>query len=221
MLTLYFHPLASFCHKVLIALYENGTAFVPVTVDLGNPDDRAALKALWPLAKFPVLVDGGRVIPETSIIIEYLQAHHPGPVRLLPDDPDDRLDVRLWDRVFDLYVSQPMQAIVGDRLRPEGAADPQGVAEARAALQAAYDLIEGRMAGRDWAAGTGFSLADCAAAPGLFYAAIVEPFGPARPALSAYFDRLMARPSVVRVLDEARPWFKLFPYREAMPPRFL
>jgi glutathione S-transferase len=219
MLTLYFHPLASYCHKVLIALYENETPFTPVTVNLGDPDERAALRALWPLTKFPVLTDGDRVIPETSVIIEYLHERHPGPVPMLPDDPDARLDARLWDRFFDLYVGGPMQTIVGDRLRPEGAADPHGVAAARAQLRTAYDVIETRMARRDWAAGA-FSMADCAAAPVLFYTATLEPMAD-RPALTAYYERLMARPSVARVLDEARPWFRLYPFREALPPRFL
>ena len=222
-LTLFGHPLASFCHKVLIALYENQTPFTAITVDLADPESRAPLLARWPVGKIPVLDDTatGQTIAETSIIIEYLQNHYPGPVRLLPDDPDDRLQVRLWDRFFDLYVSQPMQKIVLDRLRPAGAADPHGVAEARAALELAYQMIEAQLRHRDWATGPEFSLADCAAAPALFYASIVQPFGAGRPALSGYFERLVARPSVARTLAEARPFFPMFPYHAAIPSRFL
>ncbi|NEX92964.1 glutathione S-transferase family protein [Caulobacter sp. 17J65-9] len=222
-LTFHFHPLSSFCWKALIALYENGAQFDAVVVNLGDPDSAAAFRALWPLAKMPVLVDAahGRTLPETSIIIEHLDRHYPGPRPLLPTDEDARLDARLWDRLFDLYVHQPMQRIVGDRLRAEAERDPRGVADARAQLEAAYDLVEARMAGRAFAAGDAFSLADCAAAPALFYAGIVHPFAEGRPNTSAYFERLLERPSFQRVLAEARPWFEWFPYREAMPERFL
>lgn len=222
-LTLYLHPLASFCHKVLIALYENETAFTPVTVDLGNPAARGDLMAHWPLCKIPVLHDSTRRVslPETSIIIEYLHQHYPGPVPLLPGDPAALLQVRLWDRFFDLYVSQPMQKIVTDRIRPPGASDPHGVDEARAQLATAYAMIDRQLTGRDWAAGDRFSLADCAAAPALFYAAIVQPFGDAQAGLRGYFDRLVLRPSVARTLAETRPYFSMFPYREAIPARFL
>ena len=222
-LTLYFHPLASFCHKVLIALYENGTPFEAQIVDLADPDSSAELLRHWPVGKIPVLFDDatGRAIPETSIIIEYLTRHYPGPVALLPNEEDRRLEVRLWDRFFDLYVSVPMQKIVVDRLRPEGQSDPYGVADARATLGTAYGMIERQLAGREWVASSGFSLADCSAAPALFYASIVEPFGDGRPALTAYFECLLARPSVARTIDEARPYFSNFPYRDAMPARFL
>jgi glutathione S-transferase len=218
-LTLYSHPLASFCHKVLIALYENGTPFHAETVDLGNPGSAAAHMERWPVGKMPVLHDAksGRTIPETSIIIEYLQEAYPGPLRLLPDEPDARLDTRLWDRFFDLYVNMPMAKIVTDRIRPEGQSDPFGVDEARATLTTAYAMIEERMAGRNWAIGEAFTLADCAAAPALFYAAIVQPFDAAQRELARYHDRLLARPSVKRVLNEARPYFKYFPYRDKMP----
>ncbi|HEX9858937.1 MAG TPA: glutathione S-transferase family protein [Paracoccaceae bacterium] len=222
-LTLYLHPLASFCHKVLIALYENGTPFVPVTVDLADPDSSAPLLAEWPLGKIPLLVDAARrrTIPETSIIIEYLDRHYPGPVPMLPAEAEARLQTRLWDRFFDLYISQPVQKIVIDRLRPAGAGDPQGVAEARAMLATAYRMIDAQLTGRTWAAGPAFGMADCAAAPALFYAAILQPFDDTTPGLAAYFERLMARPSVARTIDEARPFFAMFPYREAIPPRFL
>lgn len=222
-LTLYVHPLASFCHKVLIGLYENGTPFEAKLVDLADPQAAAAHLERWPVGKIPVLHDGatGRVVAETSIIIEYLQERYPGPVRLLPEDPERRLEVRLWDRFFDLYVSLPMQKIVTDRLRPEGAADPHGVAEARGMLATAYAMVEDRLAGSDWPAGEAFGMADCAALPALFFAAIVQPFGADRPRLAGYLERLLERPSVARVIAEAQPWFGFFPYREALPARFL
>lgn len=220
-LKLYLHPLSSFCHKVLIALYENGTAFEPVMVNFGDDETSAALKRLWPVGKIPVLVDGGRAVPETSIIIEYLQAHHPGPLRLLPDEAEARLEARLWDRFFDLYVNVPMQAIVGDRIRPETSRDPQGVAQARATVATAYAVADRQLAGKAWATGADFTIADCAASPALFYASIAAPIDPAHRHLLEYFERLMARPSIRRVIAEARPFFDIFPYREAMPARFL
>ena len=222
-LTLYFHPLSSFCHKVLIALYENGTEFWPQIIDLGDAMSRAKLIELWPLAKFPVLRDDmrDRSVPETSIIIEYLQLHYPGPVRLLPDDAEARLQVRLWDRFFDLHVNVPVQKIVGDRLKPEERRDPQGVEHEKAALATAYGILEKQLAGKEWAVGDAFTMADCAAAPALFYASILQPFGSQHRGLSAYFERLLQRPSVARVLAEARPYFSMFPYKEAMPARFL
>ncbi|WP_323013801.1 glutathione S-transferase family protein [Devosia sp.] len=222
-LTLYLHPLASFCHKVLIALYENDTPFTQKIVDLGDPQSALQVTGRWPVGKIPVLEDTARnrIVPETSIIIEYLDRYYPGPVPLLPEEPEAALDTRLWDRFFDQYVQVPMQKIVIDRIRPPGAADPHGVAEARDILRTAYGMIEGQMAGRDWAVGGDFSLADCAAAPGLFFAAVVEPFPADHPNLAAYFERLLARPSVARALAEARPYFDMFPYRDAMPARFL
>lgn len=221
-LTLYMHPLASFCHKVLIALYENETPFVAETVDFGNPGAAAAHLDRWPVGKIPVLHDSATdgIVPETTVIIEYLQRHFPGPVRLIPDDADAQLEVRLLDRFFDLYVSVPMQKIVTDRLRPEGGADPHGVAEAHAMLDLAYGMIERRMAGRAWAAGAAFTLADCSALPALFFASIVHPFADDQRLLADYLDRLMQRPSVMRVLTEAQPYFALFPYRDAMPKRY-
>lgn len=222
-LTLYCHPLASFCHKVLVAFYETDVAFRSRTIDLADPDSAAELSALWPLGKFPVLHDAvrERVVPETSVIIEYVQQHYPGPVPLLPDDADERLDARLWDRVFDLYVGVPMQKIVVDRLRPEDGRDPLGVAEARRSLDTAYAMIDAKVAGKAWAVGERFTIADCAAAPSLFYASILHPFGGGLPNLEAYFERLLERPSVRRTLREARPFFAMFPYRDAMPERFL
>lgn len=222
-LTLYFHPLASFCHKVLIALYEKEIPFKAHQVDLMDETERARFLDLWPLGKMPLLHDGqaDRTIPETTIIIEYLEQSFPATRPLLSATDAERLEARLWDRFFDLYVQVPMQKIVADRRRPEGANDPHGVAEARAALGAAYAMIERRMADRRWAVDESFGLADCAAAPALFYAGIVEPFTPTHPAVAAYFERLLERPSFSRVIDEARPSFHLFPFRDDMPERFL
>ena len=219
-LVLHFHPLSSYCHKVLVGLYERGTPFEARVVDFSQPQAREQFEALWPTAKIPLLVDGDRAVPETSIQLEYLDAHYPGP-SMLPAEPEARLEARLWDRVFDQYVMTPMQKIVADRLRAEGEKDPRGVANAREMLAMAYGLIDGHMAGRSWAAGEAFSLADCAAAPALFYAGIVAPWGEEQGALGAYFERLVARPSVARTLAEARPFFEYFPYRELMPARFL
>ncbi|KRA57378.1 glutathione S-transferase [Caulobacter sp. Root656] len=212
-LTLHMHPLASYCWKVLIALYENDTPFEARLVDLSDPAVVAAFKALWPTAKMPLLVDKARdrTVPETSIIIEYLQTAYPGPVRFIPDDVEAALRVRLLDRLFDNYVQESMQKIVGDRIRPADAKDPHGVAHARSQLAMAYDLLEGQLAGRTWAAGEAFSLADCAAAPALFYANKVAPLGGGHPTVSAYLDRLLARPSFARVLQEAEPYFAMFP----------
>jgi glutathione S-transferase len=222
-LTLYYHPLASFCHKVLIALYEAGIPFQGRIIDLANAEHRAEITALWPVGKFPVLRDDerGRTVPESTVIIEYLCRHFAGAAELLPGDADQRLDVRLWDRVFDNYVQVPMQKIVGDRLRAEGERDPRGVADARAALGIAYDMLERQLAQGAWAVGDRFTMADCAAVPALFYASIVEPFAPRHTRLSDYFERLMSRPSVRRTLDEARPYFQFFPFKDAMPARFL
>jgi glutathione S-transferase len=221
-LALYFHPLASFCHKVLIALYENETPFTGHVVDLANQDARAAFLDLWPVGKIPVLHDGDRdrTIPETTIIIEYLD-QYPGARPLLPSEVGERLETRLWDRFFDFYVQIPMGKVVTDRLRADGEHDPRGVADARSTLGTAYDMIERRMAERSWVVGDRFSLADCAAAPALFYAAIVMPFPETHARLAAYFDRLMDRASIKRVIAEARPYFHLFPYKESIPTRFL
>ncbi|MGF6178702.1 glutathione S-transferase family protein [Ensifer sp. 4252] len=222
-LTLYIHPLASFCHKVLIGLYENDTPFDARIVDFSDPVSAASHVDRWPVGKVPVLHDSatGRVVPETSIIIEYLQQHYPGPVQLLPTDAGQLLEVRLWDRFCDLHVSVPMQKIVTDRIRPEGANDPHGVAEAHAAIEIAYQMIEGQLHGKKWAAGDDFTMADCSALPALFFASIVHPFRDDQEQLAAYLDRLLQRPSIERVIAEAQPYFKFFPYQEAMPKRFL
>ena len=212
-LTLHFHPLASFCWKALIALYENGTPFTPKLVDLGNPAQRAALLKLWGIGKFPVLQDDarGEIVPESSIVIEYLDRHYPGPARLVPDDFGRALQTRLRDRFYDLYVHVPMQKIMLDRFRPEGSQDPHGVEEARAQLRTSYAMIEQQMASSIWAMGDDFSQADCAAAPPLFYGSMVVPFGDGQKNLAGYFERLKARPSFARVLKEAEPYFSMVP----------
>jgi glutathione S-transferase len=212
-LTLYFHPLSSFCWKTLIALYENDTPFVPVAVDLSNEAERAALVKLWPIGKFPVLRDDAedRTIPESSIIIEYLDTHYPGRTRFIPADSKMALQTRLRDRFYDLYVHLPMQKIVGDRLRPADSKDPHGAEEAKARIQSCYGMIDKEIANRIWALGDAFTIADCAAAPALFYANKVVPFGETHPNVAAYFERLTARPSFARALREAEPYFAMFP----------
>lgn len=210
-LTLYAHPLSSYCQKVLIALYENGTDFDFHMLAHDDPGAQGRLSALWPIGKFPVLVDGGRTIAEASIIIEHLGVHHPGPVRLIPADPDSAIDVRFMDRVFDNYVMTPQQRIIVDTFRAPDKHDPQGVEEARAALETSYRWLDARMADREWAAGDGFSLADCAAGPALFYAHWTHRIDDEFRNLLAYRQRLMARPSFARAIDEARPYRKLFP----------
>jgi glutathione S-transferase len=212
-LILHAHPLSSYCWKALIALYEKQVEFELRMVDFGDPDGRAAFAALWPLAKMPVLEDRARgaIVPETSIIIDYLDAHHPGAIRLIPDDSETARDVRLWDRIFDLYVHTPMQRIVADRLRPADKRDAYGVNEARAALAKAMDMVDREAAGKSWARGNAFTMVDCAALPALFYADKVLPFGATWPNASALLKRLKARPSIARVLAEAEPWFQYFP----------
>ena len=212
-LTLHFHPLASYCWKVLIALYENEIPFTPHKVDLGNPTERAALLKLWPIGKFPVLGDDarGHTVPESSIIIEYLDRHYPGPTRFIPADPEPALQTRLRDRFYDLYVHLPMQKIMVDRLRPADKRDPHGVEEARTQLRTSYAMIDKQMSAGTWAMGEAFSLADCAAAPSLFYGNMAVPFGDDQKNLRAYFERLKARPSFARVMKEAEPYFNMVP----------
>jgi glutathione S-transferase len=211
-LILHFHPLSSFCWKALTALYENDTPFTPNLVNLGDPDERAALAKLWPICKFPVLEDKarGEVVPESSIIIEYLDRHYAGQTRFIPEQADRALQTRLRDRFYDLYLHLPMQKAIGDRLRPAGKKDPQGVGEARAQLRRSYAIVEQQMANGPWAMGGDFSLADCAAVPSLYYGNRVEPTGEFRN-VSAYLERLQARPSFARVLKGAEPYFDLFP----------
>ena len=212
-LTLYLHPLSSFSHKALIALYENQIPFEPRGVDLFNAVSRDDFVKVWPLGKYPVLYDAARerTVPESTIIIEYLQRHYPGPVRLIPDDPELALQVRAADRFYDLYLHQNMQKLVGDKLRPADGHDPVGVDQARNTLRTALRLAEDEMADRQWAIGEQFSMADCAAAPPLFYIDKIMPLRDEFPHVSAYLGRLMKRPSYARALSEAQPYMRLFP----------
>jgi glutathione S-transferase len=210
-LALYHHPFASFCQKVLVALYEKDMAFEREHIDLFEPDQRARLVALWPFGKFPVLEDrtAGRVIAESGVIIDYLDHLQPDPP-LVPADPLAASEARTLERVADNILAVSVTKIVTDRFRPADGHDPIGVEQARDAIVTALDFLEGRLTGRGWAAGETFGLADCALAPTLFYAGTIVPFRD-RTILSAYYRRLMARPSVARVVEEARPWRHLFP----------
>lgn len=210
-LQLYAHPFSSYSQKVLTALYENGTHFDLRLLSPDDPQTGAEHAALWPLKRMPVLVDGERTVVESTVIVEYLDLYRPGPRRLIPDDPRTALDVRMLDRFFDNYVMTPMQAIVADALRPEANRDPYGVAGARKLLDAAYGWLDDTLAGREWAAGDEFGLSDCAAAPALFYADWTHPIDAGFSAVRAYRERLLARPSFARAVDEARPYRPLFP----------
>ena len=206
---LFGHPFSSYTWKALIALYENGTPFDFRVLD--HPANGAELRRHWALGKFPLLVDGETELFEATIVIEYLDAFHPGPVRLIPSDPMAAIKVRQLDRVFDNYVMNDMQAIVGDALRPEAHRDPYAVSRAKERLDQIYAWTDGELAGREWAAGSDFTLADCAAAPSLFYADWAHPIAAEHADLKAYRARLLARPSVARCIDEARPYRDLFP----------
>jgi glutathione S-transferase len=208
-LKLYAHPFSSYCQKVLIALYENALPFELRMVD--SAAAMAELAALWPLKRFPTLVDEGRTVVESSIIIEHLQLYHPGPVRLIPEDAREALEVRALDRFFDNYVSTPQGRIVFNQIRPEADRDPYGVREARAMLEEAYGWLDGVMAKREWATGSRFSLADCSAAPALFYADWTHAIDARFANVRAYRQRLLARPSFARAVDEARPYRPNFP----------
>ncbi|MFC5371212.1 glutathione S-transferase family protein [Brevundimonas faecalis] len=206
---LYAHPFSSYCQKALIALYENDTPFEFKLLE--DEASMAELAALWPLKRFPVLEDDGRTIFETTSIIEHLAVHHPGPVRLIPDDPAAAVEVRMMDRVFDNYISSPQQKVVFNAIRPEADRDPYGVAEAKQVLDTTYAWLDERLAGQEWATDHGFSLADCAAAPALFYADWTHPIDARFETLKAYRARLLARPSMARAVDEARPYRAYFP----------
>ncbi|WP_374667047.1 glutathione S-transferase family protein [Ramlibacter sp.] len=220
-LTLHHHPLSSSCHKVLIALYELGIPFEGRFLNLGDPEERARFVALWPTGKMPLLEDKGHVVPETTIIIEHLVLRHARAAQtLIPADSQAALEVRLMERLLDLYVMMPMQAIVADHLRAAADRDALAVAQASATLTTAYGLLERRLGEREWMAGNAFSMADCTAAPALFYATTLVPLGDEQPRLASYFERVVERPSVARVLDEARPYFRFYPFSERLPRRF-
>jgi glutathione S-transferase len=212
-MTLHFHPLSSFCWKALVGLYELEIPFEKHLVDLSKETARADFARLWPIAKFPVLRDDARnrTVPESTIILEYIDGVSHGGARLIPADPERALECRLRDRIFDLYVHLPMQKIVGDKLRPEDRRDPFGVEQARAQMEAAYALTDEQLRGGPWAMGGDFTLADCAAFPALFYGNKVAPFGGRWKNLETYLERLKRRASVARVLEEAQPYFSMFP----------
>ena len=211
-LTLYYHPFSNFCQKALIALYETGTPFEPRLIDLGDPDHRAELESHWPLVKFPVLQDSRRqmTVPEASLIVAYVDHHYPGSDRLIPTDFDAALQVRLLDRVVDNYLMIPTGKVVVDQFRQEGRHDPDGVDEAKRTMATAYDILESRLPSQGWAAGDTFTLADCGAGPALFYSNLIVPFE-AHPKLTAYYQRLLERPSFKRVVEEAKPYRPNFP----------
>jgi glutathione S-transferase len=210
-LELYLHPLSSYCHKVLIALYENDIPFEPWLVDAASVSE---FRKLWPLGKFPVLRDESRnqLVPESTIIIEYLELHYPGRLKLIPAEPDLARQVRLLDRFFDTYLHAPMQKFAADRLRPAEKRDPFGLEEAQAAYRKALDMVEADMSRKIWATGDEFTMADCAAAPALFFGELFYgPFRNSHPNAMAYLDRLMARPAYARALREAQPYMHLLP----------
>jgi glutathione S-transferase len=209
--SLFAHPFASYCQKVLIALYENGTAFTHRKFGPEDPGAMSELERLWPLKKFPLLVDGEHHYVESSIIIEYLAIRYPGAVELIPKAPEAALEVRMMDRFFDNYVMTPMQRIVADFIRAKSDRDPVGVQEARTQLDSAYSWLNRVMAARNWACGDDFGLADCAAAPSLFFSDWVHELGEKYPHVRSYRRRLLARPSVARAVEEARPYRHLFP----------
>jgi glutathione S-transferase len=210
--TLYLHPLSSYCHKALIALYESEVAFTPQVVDLSDEAQNAAFKALWPIRKFPVLKDGETIIPESTSIIEYLAMRYPAAARLVPADPTTAFAIRERDRFFDLNVHFHAQKIITDRIRPLNTSDGFGVKQSRDALEAALGLAEGWMANQPWAAGETFSMADCAAAPPLFYIDLrIAPLAGRYDNLAAYLGRMKLRPSYARTLKEAEPYLHMVP----------
>jgi glutathione S-transferase len=210
-LELYAHPFSSYCQKVLIPLYESGTPFTFLMLGPDDAENAARFTELWPLARMPLLVDDGRPVMEATIIVEHLDLAHPGPARMIPADPRAALEVRFLDRFFDNYVMTPMQRIVFDFIRPPAERDPRSVADARALLDRAYAWLDGAIRGRTWASGGAFTLADCAAAPALFYADWVHPIDASLRDARAYRERLLARPSFARAVDEARPYRPMFP----------
>ncbi|OZI66966.1 glutathione S-transferase family protein [Bordetella genomosp. 11] len=210
-LQLYFHPFSSYCQKALIALYDNGIAFEPHPLEGPDSPTGKRLAELWPMKKFPVLRDGDRTVIEATCIIEYLGLYHPGPVRMIPQDPKAALETRFMDRFFDNYVATPQMQIVFNQIRPEGARDPYGVEQARTMLDTSYAWLDKKMTDREWAAGDRFSLADCGAAPFLFYADWTQPIPERYANVRAYRRRLLQYPSFARAVDEARPFRGLFP----------
>lgn len=210
-LVLYGHPFSSYTQKVLVALYENATPFEFRCIGPDTPQHTAEWLRRWPIGLFPLLVDGDRNVVESTIIIEYLELAHPGPLRFLPAEPLAALDVRFLDRFFDLHVMHRMQQAVGGALSGDPVKRRDGLALAERKLELAYAWLERHLAGKTWAAGGDFTLADCAAAPSLFYADWTHRIAERYPLLRAYRARLLARPSFARAVDEARPYRPNFP----------
>lgn len=210
MLQLFGHPFSSYTQKVLIALWVNDTPFEFRMLDGEHSANLAAFREHWLIGQFPLLLDGEEAVPESTCIIDFLQAHHPGRTTLIPDG-DQGLKVRFMDRFFDLRIMERMQAIVGNALRPEEHRDPYGVEQALAKLRTAYDWLEANLPDSEWAVGDRFTLADCAAAPSLFYADWADEIGDDRPRLQGYRARLLAHPAVVRAVDGGRPYRSFFP----------
>lgn len=209
-LTLFAHPFSSYCQKALIAFYELEVEFTFRQLGL-DEETGAEFATLWPIKRFPVLVDDGKTILESSIIIEHIDRFYGKPPRLIPDEPYLALEVRKMDRIFDNYIQTPQQKIVFDAIRPAEVRDPYGVTEARTMLDTIYRWLDQQMADKEWAAGDRFTLADCAAAPALFYADWTHAIPQELTHLHAYRRRLLARPSFARAVDEARPYRKYFP----------
>lgn len=210
-LVLHAHPLSSYCQKVLLGLRENGIAFDYRKIEFGDAAHGAELERLWPMKRIPVLVEDGRTIVESSIILEHIDRTYPGTTKLIPDDPAAALEARLMDRIFDNYVMTPMQAIVFEALRPAEARDPFGVAKARKELDTIYAWLDAKLGDREWTAGDAFSLADCAAAPSMFYADWTQPIPDGFKRLKRYRTQLLARPAFAKIIDEARPFRHFFP----------
>lgn len=209
MLTLYGHPISSYTWKVLTAFYENATPFEFITVDQTTYAD---FIAKWPMGKFPILIDSDRdrLVTKTSVIIEYLDAYYPGATRFIPQDMDTALEVRRWDRVFD-HLNTTMSKIVVDNIRPEGQRDPYGVDEAKRIIASIYTVIETQLGQREYIVGENFTLADCSAAPALWYATRNAPLDGKHPRIAAYLERLKARPSFARAVKESEPLFHMYP----------
>jgi glutathione S-transferase len=208
---LFAHPFSSYCQKVLVAIYENGTDFEYRMLSPQEAGTVEEWQSIWPIKRFPVLKDGENAVMEATIIIEYLMLNYPGSVRLIPENPQAALRTRMMDRFFDNYIMTPMQKVVFNQIRPEADRDPYGVTEAKAMLDDAYGWLDGVVAKTGWAAGDTFTLADCAACPSLFYADWVHPIAETFPNVRAYRARLLARPSFARAVDEGRPYRAFFP----------
>lgn len=221
-LTLYYHPFSSYCQKALLALYENATPFTPKIINLGDEASAGELRKIWPICKFPVLRDDARneTVPESTIVIEYLEQYYPGPAKLIPEDPDAARRVRGMDRFFDFYINDPMSKVVTDNFRPAGKNDPHGVETSKSLLQTAYDVLEREMANHTFAVGDSFSMADCAATPFLFYANLIAPLAERHPNVTAYYNKLATRPSFIRALKDAQPYCKGLPFEEAYMAEF-